>query len=303
MPVYTPSELRKFRKAVSILKKRGLLTGTYDRSGLPIDARSAYPSGLVKGKKLSTLVKKFDDVVSGKVVPLKASPQKLKQFRKAGFRTGSGRIFVDVSATESAKLHKGEIVKTSRLGIETVHIPVPYHNLEQYLRDIQKDHKRINRMKRNNENFGFRFYGNNSIMAYSDIGDAIDDFTKYDAVIDADTASEQSEVYAHLVIIKIKKRGEAQWESEQANRKRATSKEYQAKRAKRFRARIKNMPKWKQDKIKRGIADRMKAYRLRLKKDKKATKKYKKDARARAKKSHATYVAKKKVTKKRSKKK
>lgn len=315
MPQYSLSQLRQFRKSVSILKKKGLLTGV-NRWGKPVDARSAYPTTKINGKSLKSLVAKYDDVVSGKSEPIKVPAKKLKQFRKAGFSTANGRVLVPHSANETARLIKGEVVIKSTLGIERVQVPVPYENLHQYLTDIKKDSKKINRMKRRGESFGFRFYGHNSIAAYDDIDDAIDDlFTRYESIDQAlaeKSPMKQRDVYRNLEFIRITRRGEKHWEDQQSNRKPSTSKGYAAARSKRFRERIKDMPQWKQDKIAEGTARRMQEYRKRLKRSKKADKSYKKAARVRAKKSkdllraeiakHKAALAKrrKKTTKKRS---
>lgn len=288
------SDLRKFRSSVAKLKQRGLLP---DRTSLgnKLDARSAQPSWkLPNGKKLSTIVNKYDDVVSGKVTPLKVTPERAKQFRKAGFQVDNHRVLIPHSSSERAVIERGEVVIKSASGIERVQIPIPYHNLDQYLRDIAADSERINAMKHRNEYFGFRFYGNNSATLYSNIEGAIEDLAKYNSVLDATSRYKQREVYKNLEIVRVGRKAPWVFPSE---RRHAMSKEYNRKRMQRFRERLKRKPKFVQEHYSNMRNERQKAYRKRLSRNPKKSKAYKLAAKKRAKLSRESKLKQKKAKK------
>ena len=82
------SDLRKFRSRIALLKRKGLISG--------VDARSVKPTTKIRGVKASTLITRNDDIVSGKVQPLKVASSKLRQYRKQGYETRGGRVLVPV---------------------------------------------------------------------------------------------------------------------------------------------------------------------------------------------------------------
>jgi hypothetical protein len=258
------SDLRKFRSSVATLKKRGLLPARTS-SGQPLDARSAQPSWkTLNGRTLASQVKKYDDVISGKVTPLKVSPERLKQFRKAGYEVSNDRVLIPHSSVEVARIEKGEVVIKSASGIERVQIPIAFHNLDQYLRDIAADRDKINRMKTRNEYFGFRFYGNNSSSLYSDIAHAIEDLAKYDSVMTATTRLKQRDIYKNLEIVRVNRNAGWVFPSE---RRKESSKKYNRERMKRFRAKLKRKPKFIQEQYRQNKIERQKAYRARIRAD------------------------------------
>lgn len=199
--------LRKFRRAVALLKKQGLITGT-TVSGGKIDARAAVPSWKIKGKKLSTLVRKYDDVVSGKLTAVKVPPTKLQEFRMAGFETANHRVLVPHSKTEVAKFKGGKIKIQSTSGTERVPIPVEFYNLKQYLKDTRANAKVINRMKERNEFFGIRFFGGQRAFFYENIDLLLDDLERYESIEQAyGSRAKEQDVYSGLEIIKLNKKG------------------------------------------------------------------------------------------------
>src|SRR5271155_3119765 len=173
-------DLRKFRHSVSVLKTQGLLPARAS-SGLPLDARSVTPKWKINGKTLGSIVKKYDDVASGKATAIVVPSAKYKALKKAGFETAPGlRVIVPHSATEKAKFVAGEVTITNKSGIQRIQIPVEYHNLNQYLRDIKANATIINRMKANNEYFGIRFFGGQRANFYADIESLIEDLSRYE---------------------------------------------------------------------------------------------------------------------------
>jgi len=269
-------ETRKFRHAVSVLKKQGLIPAS-------IDARSAIPSKTVRGKSLSTLVRKYDDVLSGKQTALTVPPSKLKAYRKAGFSTTqNSKILVPHSATEKARLNRaGEVSIKSKAGIERVQIPVPYHRLSQYLKDIARDHKRIDAMKRKNEYFGFRFFGNNTNL-YSDILSAIESISKYATILNTKSRAKQQEIYQNLEIVTVGNPAKWTFPGERRAKDKA---EYRRKRLRKFRKNLKHKSLSKQEAYRADNAERQKAYREKLKRSPRKLKQYKDAGKKRAAKS------------------
>ncbi len=196
------ANLKDFRHRVSVLKKQGLLPARTSR-GEKLDARSADPRWKVKGKSLGSIVKKYDDIASEKSTAVRVPRKTLIAYKKAGYETAKGRVIVPHSATERATRRGENIVIKSKSGIERVQIPIPFQNLEQYLTDIQKNKRLINGMKRRNEYFGFKFFGNNSSEIHSDISHLIEQLQTYSAVTNAVSRMKQQEVYRNLEIVRI----------------------------------------------------------------------------------------------------
>jgi hypothetical protein len=277
------AELKDFRHAVSVLKKQGLISGRTS-SGQKIDARSALPNWKIKGKKLSTLVKKYDDVVTGKATAVKVPPKTLKQFRKSGFETANKRVLVPHSKSETAQFKGGEMAIKNKSGIERVQIPVEYQNLNQYLRDLKKNSELINRMKKRNEYFGIRFFGGQRAQFYSDIESLIADLSRYEDIQKVTSRAKQSEIYKNLEILRMNRQGAETVEHQIHERKRTRSKEYNRRAMKRYRNRIKSKPRLLAKK-REGDARRMREYRKRMKGPRRAH--YLKQAKIRSKKAKA----------------
>ena len=144
------SDLKQFRHAVSILKKKGLVKKS-------IDVRTAYPSQLSGGKSLRELVKKFDDVISDKAAAVKLPPAKVKAYKQAGYETTKDRVLVPKLRGDRVTVTKDNEIKIreKKTGISRIKMAVPYHTLKQWLEDMRKNSLRINAMKRRNEFFGY----------------------------------------------------------------------------------------------------------------------------------------------------
>src|SRR5689334_18362711 len=272
------ANLRDFRKRVSVLKKQGLLPARIS-SRKKLDARSALTDQIIRGKKLSTVVRKYDDVATGKLTAVKVSSTRLREFRKAGYETALGRVLIPHSATETVTLKGGEVSIRSAKGIERVQIPIPFQNLPQYFRDIKKNATRIDEMKNRNEYFGFRFFGHNSSSLYANIDLAINDLEKYTQVVKATSRVKQQQIYKNLEIVRL--RSDKYWVFP-SERRRKMSKEYNRKRAIRFRKKLKRKAGIIQEAYASATAERMREYRKRLKRNKYAYKRYLKDGKARA---------------------
>lgn len=227
------ADLRKFRSGVSALKKQELLP-TKLPGGKKLDARKALPDWKIKGKKLSTLLKKYDDVVSGKATAVKVPPSKLRSYRKAGFETSQSRVIIPHNLNETAKVTRaGTVSVKNRSGIERVQLPVEFHNLEQYLRDLKKNEKLIDAMKKNNEYFGIRYRGGQRAMFYGSIEFLLDDLKRYEDIMNATSKRQQTEIYQNLEIVRMNRKGTLGIEEKTRTRKRTMTKEANRRRAKR----------------------------------------------------------------------
>jgi hypothetical protein len=257
MAKLSSEELRQFRTKVSKLKKQGLVPSS-------LDARSVQPTTKSAGKKLSTLVSKFDDVTSGKATAIRVKPAQLKALRKAGFETAKGRVIVPHSATETAKLKTGQVAITSKTGMERVVLPVEYHNLNQYVKDAKSNAVLIDRMKKNNEYFGIRLYGGQRANFYSNIQALLDDLAKYESIATPGTRSDQSEIYKHLEIVKLNRRAAKHVEDIQGTKQKRKAK---GGKARKHRRGFKSRNADEQRKYRAGLTGaKLKAYRAAAKK-------------------------------------
>lgn len=290
------ADLRSFRKSVSVLKKQGLLG-----DAKKIDARSVLPSHKVKGKRLDTLIRKYDDIVSGKTTALKVEPKELAKFRKAGFETAQGRVLVPHTKSEIAKVNKGQVSIRSASGVERIQIPVEFHNLKQYLTDIRKNAKIINRMKRENEYFGIRLYGGQRAVFYANIQLLLDDLERYEDIQKYSSKVKQAEIYQNLEIIKISRKGAARLEGEIPAKRKKASKAYARAQAKKFRERMKGKGTGPIQRYRAMRAEQQRERRARMKRDKKALAAYNKAGALRKAKSRKKQAAKKRKQKRQQK--
>ena len=296
------TDLKDFRRSVAVLKKQGLISGR-TQSGQKVDARSALPSWKVKGKRLDTLVKKYDDIISGKATALKIPPKTLKQFRKTGFETVQGRLLVPHTSREIVKFSKGQVNIKDKSGIERVQLPVEFHNLTQYLTDLEKNSKLIDSMKKGNEYFGIRFHGGQRAHFYSSIKQVVADLRHYEDIKKYTGKKKQQVIYQNLEIIKMTKPAAFRLEEEIHTRKRTMTKAYNRMHAKKVYKRRLGKGKAFMRKYYSKKAQAMREYRARLKRNPAADAHYKKEAKARQKKSYKKLhkPARKKVAKKTTK--
>lgn len=278
------SNLREFRRNVATLKKQGLLPAR-TQTGTKLDARSALPNWKVKGKRLDTLVKKYDDVASGKATALKVAPSELKKFRKIGFETAQGRVVVPHSKIETAKISKGQVAIKSKSGIERIQLPVEFHNLNQYLNDAEKNAALIDSMKKNNEFFGVRFYGGQRAKFYSSIRGLIENLKHYESIKQYTGKAKQLEIYQNLEVIKMTRPAAMRVEDEIHEHKRTMSAAYNRRHAKRVAERRKGKGKAFMKAFLAKRAEYARDQRARLKRNPASDAHYKKQAKARAKKS------------------
>lgn len=283
---------RDFRAKVSRLKKAGLVSSIDARKAEPWSIGTSGATGKRK-EKLSYWVNYYDDFLSGKESPVKLSKSEVKARAKLGEKHVGDIVLVQHGAGEKAKLEDGHVVLKSASGIERVQIPIEYHNLEQYLRDIAKDTDRINAMKSNREWFAFQFHGNGSYSVYRSIDDLIEDLQRYESIassINKHSAKEMREQYRNLVIFKVGK--SSKWENMRSEIEHTRKQAYSHKRyVKRIKPARQGAPEWK--KKKRLESNRQASQANRDKMTAKQKKEYKAAAKKRAKKSRESSKKKK----------
>src|ERR1035437_9923980 len=120
------SKIRKFRHDIATLKRKGLVTG--------VDARSIQPTS-----KLTSLIERFDDVLSGKATPVKLSKSESKNLKAAGYDVYKGKVLFPHSAGEKVGVSHGHAKVRQPSGVEHVTIPIEYHNLSDYLKSVKKN--------------------------------------------------------------------------------------------------------------------------------------------------------------------
>lgn len=188
----------------------------------------------------------------------------MKQFRKVGFETVKKKVIVPHGANEVAKFKGGEIAIRNKSGIERVQIPIEFHNLDSYLRDLRKNAKLINRMKMRNEYFGIRFFGGQRANFYSSIEQLLNDLERYQDIQRVTGKAKQAEIYRNLEIIKLTRSAAERTEREIVGRKKSMTKEYNRQHRKRTYKKIKRNPARKAH-YDAMAAQRAKEYRARLK--------------------------------------
>jgi len=258
--------IRAFRRAVSRLKQQGIVRQS-------IDARRAQPYWLSGGNRLSDLIKRYSNVASGNATVVKLTKDETAKFAAQGYRTvGKGankRVIIPHMPDERVFVSHGYVTIKHPSGIERVQIPVPYHNLEQYLTEIQAKRKSLNKLKNTNEYFGFRFFNHRSSMYSRDIGLLIGELVKYDSVqatINTKNAKQMDEMYQNLEIIRFER--PESWYNAPESAERLHYKHRNEKAIyKRRVQKLKRGPEWKKEQYRSANAERQRQYRLRLKND------------------------------------
>lgn len=197
--------LKQFRHNIAVLKKKGLISKKYD-------ARSVTPT-----KYLNSVIKNFSDVLYGRAGVATVSKKKAGEYRAAGYKTSGKKVVVPKK--EGERIHvsrKGNITTTRYVqggAIQIVDIPVPFHNLEQWLADISNP--QFEGLKSPTDRWAFRFHGYNSLGTFSTLEQLVRIMHMYQSgdihkALDTGNPQKGEDVYRNLSIVKIK-RGQ-KWE-------------------------------------------------------------------------------------------
>lgn len=200
----TPAELKQFRHKVAELKKKGLISKT--------DARSAKPSWIRQGKRLDRLVADFDDVLSGKAAAISVSDKDTRLYKKAGYEVKHGRVIIPHTATERVTLsHKGHIkIRDSVSGIRRIEIPIPFHNLKQFVEDGIKQGEMLDTLKGQRAYWAYKFFGHNSYATYTHLDLLFSELSEGTAsglnlmdMARQETRQQQNEIYQNLTFFAV----------------------------------------------------------------------------------------------------
>jgi hypothetical protein len=209
--------LREFRTQAARLKKAGVIPAT-NAQGRKVDISQAHPSTIVGGKTLREYIRKFPQAAEGKAAVVTLPRSKSIEYGKLGYRRLGNMVEVPaLPGTKVTVTAAGEIQTKDASGITIVHLPIQYHNLEQYLKDIRKDARKINKMKADNELFGFSFYGSHNNVGHPDIQHVLDTIKKYDSIrgaLNDRNPREAADIVQNLIIIKAPKAEMYKWGGE-----------------------------------------------------------------------------------------
>jgi hypothetical protein len=197
--------LKDFRHKVSELKRRGIIDAK-------TDVRKVTPNWMRGGKTLRELVDKFDPVTSDKAevfptekVTDKGARTKYERVIQTDPKTGKKKEFLIVPkyANESITVQDGKIVRDNTdAGIRTMEMHVPYHKLEQFIRD-SKTQKYAH--EKGFKQFAFRFFGGYS-RTYRSMKQLLEDFEEYRSVQEAMSGSPyaQRELFRNFELVEVK---------------------------------------------------------------------------------------------------
>jgi hypothetical protein len=231
------TELKSFRHSVSILKKKGLISKT--------DARSAQPYWIRGGNRLDKLVAKFDDVISGKVSAVEVSDKQVKQYRKAGFETFKNKVLIPHAAGERATVLKQGNIKVQKIvkpetGTRRIILPIPFHNLKQWIRDGKAQGDMLDSLKGGRKVWAYKFMDNNSYATYEHLELLFEELSVGTASglnlmdkANTTTRKQQNEIYQNLALFAVP--SQVDWPRRDIGRRKPPS----AEARRRYRRRIK----------------------------------------------------------------
>lgn len=154
--------LRTFRTNVAKLKKKGVVSKR-------VDARKQAPTRYMRAK-----VRKFQDVLSGQSIAVKAKKSIREKYTTAGIfeERGSFLIVPKENARSRARIKKGrdliEIITPLKFGEEReVVLPFKATDMLDLAQKIQ-DNKSVDDLKKGDEQFAFRLFGHNSRKGFVD---------------------------------------------------------------------------------------------------------------------------------------
>ena len=205
---FSSAERKAFEKDVSTLKKAGVISRKIKVKHADLSTRS-------DGKSLREIIKKFHAATpsgGGTAKIVSAPATVVTEYKKLDYivdsKRGKSGKHIMVPAAPGSKV---TIDKTGRIhvetsgGLETIHLPIQYHDLEQYIRDVMNNAPEINRMKAANETFGFQLYGFNSKRSFPNIQALFKRLTGYQsfAQISKKPRSRKAEEYIqNLIVVK-----------------------------------------------------------------------------------------------------
>jgi hypothetical protein len=229
-PIYSSiqkTKIKAFRHNIAVLKRKGLVSKK-------IDARSIKPSS-----HYNNVIKNFSAVLGGTATAVKLPKQLREQYKAVGYKSAFDKVLIEHQKGEKVVVTHGKPKTTNRHGIVKMDIPIPFHDLDQYLRDL----KEAKVKKSDDERYGFRFYGNNSRHLYDDFDDMIAELQRYESTvsaIDLNDRAQMAEIFEGLTWYRIgnRKLWKAQGEKVRSEREKIK----QSERRRRYNERMRENP-------------------------------------------------------------
>jgi hypothetical protein len=195
-PAEMRAELKAFRHNLSILKKKGVVPKS-------VDARSQTITRHYKDQ-----IKKNLAIIEGRETAVKLSAEKVKEYKAGGHRTvGKNRVVVQKHQGEQVHVSHGEVYVTRALkngDIQRVILPVSFDRLSYWLDGAPDPY--LDTLKNNNEQFAFRYFGNNSVSTYNSFEQLrrhMDHYKSFTGAIEKGPQAEQK-VLQHIEVVRIK---------------------------------------------------------------------------------------------------
>lgn len=208
---FTAAEIKQRSKDYIALKKAGVLPSK-SPSGktVRINSSNTNPTFKIAGRRgsftLSEAIKKFKPTLTGHAEIVAVSPERAKEYKKVGRAVIGDKVQIPRQPGNRVTVVNDRVeIIDDRTGVVVVELPVQYHNLAQYLKDISENSREINRMKRANESFAFSLKGNYSYNSFGTIQQMVDELLGYDSVMELlnpRKAREAREFYDILAIVK-----------------------------------------------------------------------------------------------------
>jgi len=149
--------IKKFRHDVAILKRKGLISKSYD-------ARSVNPT-----KYLKSQIKQWSEVIEGRATTVKVSKDNEKFYRQNGFDTKMGRVVVPIQPNQKVTATRGNFRLTTvgKSGsISSRNLTIEATSIPEWLEKL-----RANKVQfADDEVLAFQYFGNSSRQFFSGNG-------------------------------------------------------------------------------------------------------------------------------------
>lgn len=163
--------LKDFRHAVSLAKKKGLVSKR-------VDARKQKPTRYMRAKMAS-----LADVFGGTSVGVKVAPKMAREYRQAGFKVFNNRVVVAKSPGEIASVKRERPLMRRKLGPgiyeERLVLPITPTSIEEIMSDVEGNQAKYDALKDPSEVFAFKLFGRNSLSTFEDFGLLIEYLSHY----------------------------------------------------------------------------------------------------------------------------
>lgn len=164
--------LRAFRSSVAALKKKGIVSPR-------VDARSQAPTKYMRAK-----VRKFNDVLEGRAIAVKAPKQIREQYTSKGLLEERGAFLITGKefSNQRARLRRGlvQVIRPLKNGQEEYLIlPWKANDLIDLVEKLKDDPDALDRQMMPGEYLSFRLFGHNSTEVFGDTAELTEAMKHY----------------------------------------------------------------------------------------------------------------------------